>query len=590
MAPSTPNVQLSGPETGDFTRPQEPHSPTNFNKHASKRQQRTPNVTAPPRLDYGGGVNTCDTASKAITSHIDAYEREARIQRTVMNSFANAVDNFVTAYNNPDERLFAQSMCEKVVHYLTNALFAESNNHVPIRIQKYPVTSSAPSASSKSVTWAGVASTLKNSGADIRPTKSTSSSSSGSRASTAISGGVSLRSGRSRNTTPANAGQNKPKKDRRLLIPVEHQALLNRPEPFALRQELCASVPGLTLASVPHITPTRTGWALTPSSLGIRDILTSQAGKDAITKIFQATAVIQPQVWHNYAVPGVPSTMQQLVGGANIHTGELIEEEVVAQTNQKPISCRPSRHGPNPKTGKTTWIISFLAPVRPFRLFNASDFSKHIDKKPTIGRHDPGCQGWCNPSSCTRYPRCNNCGTRTDQHDGPSGVNCTQASKCANCHGPFPAGHNQCPAAPQRRDGKIIKPAKKELDTIRRHGDRVFTDYYKTSEPAATLEQTQPQLPVQDQGNNATSRGRKRKGGATVTDYERQGSQTPAAASTPPPTSSPSSPPPTAPSASRSQTQSQRARRATILKNMNEGDLFSESLGGMDIDTPDFQC
>jgi hypothetical protein len=83
--------------------------------------------------------------------------------------------------------------------------------------------------------------------------------------------------------------------------------------------------------------------------------------------------------------------MRELSGISVINTAELVIEEVAAQTLARPISCRPSRYGPIIETNKITWIISFLAPVRPFQLFNASELSKSIDKKPVIGRHDPGC-------------------------------------------------------------------------------------------------------------------------------------------------------------------------------------------------------
>jgi len=43
-------------------------------------------------------------------------------------------------------------------------------------------------------------------------------------------------------------------------------------------------------------------------------------------------AVKQPEIWYNYAVPGVPYTMQQLSGNAVINTAELVTEEVAAQT------------------------------------------------------------------------------------------------------------------------------------------------------------------------------------------------------------------------------------------------------------------
>ena len=220
--------------------------------------------------------------------------------------------------------------------------------------------------------------------------------------------------------------------------------------------------------------PTRTGWAITPSDLTTRDLLTTQENTKTILQVLHGTAVKQPEVWYNYAMPGVSATMHQLIGGTITITAKLVTEEVEAQTKQSPVNCRPSRHGANPLTGKITWIISFLNPVRPFQLFNASELSKAIDKKPTIARHDPGCQGFCNPAKCTRYARCNMCSTRLDQHEGPSGINCTGKARCANCHGPFPAGHDLCPAAPMRRNGKTFRPTKKEIDAIQRHGDRNF--------------------------------------------------------------------------------------------------------------------
>src|SRR5204863_3631789 len=81
-----------------------------------------------------GGAHDCNTASKTISGQLEALEHEACIQRTVMNDFATMVDSFVSAYNNK-ERKFAQDMCNKIVHYLTNSLFTESNNFIPIRIQ-----------------------------------------------------------------------------------------------------------------------------------------------------------------------------------------------------------------------------------------------------------------------------------------------------------------------------------------------------------------------------------------------------------------------------------------------------------------------
>ena len=320
MAASTPNRSLSSSQYADSTRPQEPQSPTNLNR-TSKRQQRNLNVTAPPRLDLGGDANTVNTASKAIGSQLDALEREAKLQRTIMNGFASTVDQFVAQWKQPDERKLAHNIYNKVVNFLSTSLYADSSIYVPLRIQSQHSTTTSSSAA-KSVSFADMAKTLKNSGADFRSAKAPSSSSSG-RGATSISGGVSLAS-------TGTGSPTKKREDRRLLIPVEQSALLNRPEPFALRQELCAKIAGITLASIPLITPTHTGWAITPSDLKTRDLLTTLENSEIVMRVLRGTAIKQPEIWYNYAVPGVPYTMRQLSSNAVINTARLITKEVVA--------------------------------------------------------------------------------------------------------------------------------------------------------------------------------------------------------------------------------------------------------------------
>ena len=127
MAVSTPNRSISSPQHADFTRPQEPHSPANLTR-TSKRQQRSLNVTAPPRLELGGSANTTKTASKAIGGQPDALEREAKLQRTIMSAFASTVDQFVSQWKLPDERKLALDISSKVVNFLSTSLSAGSSN------------------------------------------------------------------------------------------------------------------------------------------------------------------------------------------------------------------------------------------------------------------------------------------------------------------------------------------------------------------------------------------------------------------------------------------------------------------------------
>src|SRR5205823_2117272 len=80
-----------------------------------------------------------------------------------------------------------------------------------------------------------------------------------------------------------------------------------------------------------------------------------------------------PEVWINYAVQGVKSAYFDPQGCSTPVSVNLIAEEAQAQTGMKPVNCRPSRHGATGPDGETTWIISYLEPVRAFRLLGASD-------------------------------------------------------------------------------------------------------------------------------------------------------------------------------------------------------------------------
>jgi hypothetical protein len=263
---------------------------------------------------------------------------------------------------------------------------------------------------------------------------------------------------------------------RRLLVTITAEARLARAQPFALRKTLSNRIEGLTLDMIPRITATRTGWAIHPLDDRTKQRFLKQDAQEVIKRVMSATAIDIPQKWYSYALPYVPSAITSVSPDLEsvIITKDLVTEEAQSQTRVKPVNVHPSRHGANPVTGRSTWIVSFLTPVRPFTLFAASGISRLCDKRPAIVRHDPGCQGWCAPSKCTRQPRCSTCSMRLEQHDGPSGVLCSHASMCANCHGPFTSGHDNCPAAPVRKNGQTIFLNKKELAKVRRQGAKAY--------------------------------------------------------------------------------------------------------------------
>jgi hypothetical protein len=59
-------------------------------------------------------------------------------------------------------------------------------------------------------------------------------------------------------------------------------------------------------------------------------------------RVLCSTAIKRLEIWYNYAVLGVLYTMRQLSGNAVINTAKLVTKEVVAQTQEGPISYHPS--------------------------------------------------------------------------------------------------------------------------------------------------------------------------------------------------------------------------------------------------------
>ena len=188
--PTLQHSNLSTQST-DFTRPQEPQSPSNLNR-TNKRQQRALIVNPPLRLDLGSGTHTSKTASTAVSGQLDAIERKAKIHHTVIVDFASTVDKFVSSYKQSEQQSFAHNMCDKIISFLTTSLYVDSNNFIPLRIKSQTSRGSSTPAP-KSVSFAGMAKTLENSGVDFHTAKAPSTSSSG-RAPTSNSGGISLTS------------------------------------------------------------------------------------------------------------------------------------------------------------------------------------------------------------------------------------------------------------------------------------------------------------------------------------------------------------------------------------------------------------
>jgi hypothetical protein len=260
---------------------------------------------------------------------------------------------------------------------------------------------------------------------------------------------------------------------------------------FTIRSAIVQAL-HLSPKQIPDATLTRTGYAIVASDTATRDLLLEQNNATEILRICGGSAINRPEKWYRYAVKEVPYTFRRHDGTA-VDTRTIIEEEVFVQTKQTPRDISESRHGADPLTGRGTFIISFLQPVKAFRLFSTSEMSKLIDKKPLLRIHNPGCQGYCSGSKCKRVHRCGRCGDRLDKHAGP----CTAPHKCANCCGPFTSGHADCPAKPSYQGGRWVPIGKRARAAVRAAGSRLYAE----ANPV-------PEIQMTDQRDTADKRAR----------------------------------------------------------------------------------
>jgi len=241
---------------------------------------------------------------------------------------------------------------------------------------------------------------------------------------------------------------------------------------YSLRQALLRELPEIS-NGLKEVKEINTGWAACMNSLAARDLLLTPGNLEKAYGIFGTHEYSLPVKWYNYALPWTPSAVTALDGTPLNVTKEMVAEEATFYTKKTPVDCRHGKKGVDPKTGLTTWVVSFLEEVPRFKLFNMSGWSQLCDKKPRIDLHDPGCQEYCNPRLCRREARCKNCSRPIHEHKetGP----CRAHAKCVNFSGPFPADHEKCPAAPTRNaKGHMNQLPRRVRTKVRAEGERAW--------------------------------------------------------------------------------------------------------------------
>lgn len=484
-AVATPERVIVIPDDyGQHTRPPDPPSPCLLR---GTKRNKSGDTLAPipaqqpanePRKDLlPSQTEPSTSAIKALEETASSLERQVQIKKQVLMLLAKTLDHFIDGFNKdqPDHRAEARDLVRSVTDFITKRTHAPANSSH----RQLPVTNLQAAktrltgTSNKPASWADVVGKPSQNSQE-NPTRNTQA------------------------TTRLN--QSQARQDDRIFARLSEERLLSRPDPYVARTTLARGLAtiGITAQDIPDITAIRTGWAIRPASAGVRDKLMAPENRLRVQQLLNAEKVELPVLWYSYALSGIPATFSSYDGNGSVNTAAIIDDEVHIQTGRRPVDCHPSRRGPDLATGMTTWVISFEEPVPPFRLFSGQRRSVLIKKQPKIELHNPGCQGYCNTRRCNRHARCNNCSKSLDNHpEGP----CTAPSRCANCRGPFPAGHNGCPARPAIKNGKIQKLTKRELQSVRRTGNFDYTETRTTTTLGASAAQAATDLQLEGWDN-----------------------------------------------------------------------------------------
>ncbi|RAL60706.1 hypothetical protein DID88_009812 [Monilinia fructigena] len=147
--------------------------------------------------------------------------------------------------------------------------------------------------------------------------------------------------GGSPNSAKKNAAK-ATKVDKRILARCAPFAGPRRDSPFLIRESLVKAIPGINEGDIPEVVGCKTGWALHPKSLEVRDILMKEAHKLKICEITGATRLDLPETWYNHRVRQVPRSLFSAIDGQVKVTEEMVAREARIQTSIAPVRCLES--------------------------------------------------------------------------------------------------------------------------------------------------------------------------------------------------------------------------------------------------------
>ncbi|KAM3533023.1 hypothetical protein MY4038_003742 [Beauveria bassiana] len=232
------------------------------------------------------------------------------------------------------------------------------------------------------------------------------------------------------------------------------------------------------LTNIIGASQTRTGWAVFTDGPQTQAAIIKT--KEQWLPGIRGTTAYARIEWVTYAVPNTRCVVDFLDARATITT-EMVIEEALAQTGQRPADAHPSRHDDR-ASSYMTWIVSFLQPTkRRWTLFGDSSYASKCDKPRPIDQCGR-CWDFHPSYKCNNDEKCVRCG---DKAHGT----CTRHVYCANCFGYHQADFQDCPIRPVRDGDTVRRLSQRRTRAIREknQAERSETPRTHFQAPATTV-------------------------------------------------------------------------------------------------------
>lgn len=263
-----------------------------------------------------------------------------------------------------------------------------------------------------------------------------------------------------------------PEKPLRIFLRLSKDHPARQASPHATMDILRKHLDRTCSAAIKEIQQVPSGLAIWPKDGPGLQLLTEH--RELLERLIQGATAEVEQKWAIYALPNAPQQYTSYDGTQVPVTEQMALDEFKLQTGLSLL--RFYRSNKNPLSGTLVMAVPETqvqtVPKRVY-LFGENIPIKHKPLRPRIEQCTQ-CWDYHNPRICTRIPRCRICSQKDHNEELHSHHNHNKSPEpnCANCCGPFPADHSNCPTKPTIQQGVIQRLSRSQFIAVRKAGTR----------------------------------------------------------------------------------------------------------------------